>query len=441
MLGSSEETPLDIFVMLPSCVPATPLDTGGATLTAAGLKPFIGRDRVLGLAEMMNVPGVISGDRDVWEKLDLVPIRDGHAPLLSGKDLNAYVLAGLQSDHECTQLAEAVEKLQRGMYIFMREGSIERNLRDLVPLVTPCRTSRCAFATDDCHTDLLVREGHIDRCIRSAVESGLELELAVRMATLSPAERFGLSDRGALAPGRLADFCVLDRDMKDFTVKQTFKRGMEWVDPGPGARAPRIITRPFSCTPPHRDALLLHGKGTARVIGLVPLQIITRSLNFDLDAGELPDLDRDIVKVVVYSRYRHHQMGVGLIHGFGLKEGAIAASISHDSHNIVAVGASDSAIHRAITQIIRHGGGMVAVSGNETTVLPLACAGLMSAQPYEEVVAVLDRLHEHVGRMGGIPDPFMYLSFLALTVIPDLRITDRGLFDVNGFHDVGLWTS
>jgi adenine deaminase len=345
----------------------------------------------------------------------------------------------MQSDHECTQRAEAEEKLNRGMYIFMREGSTEQNLRELVPLVTPCRAARCAFATDDCHADLLFRGGHIDRCIRTAVGYGLELELALRMATLSPAERFGLDDRGALAPGRLADFCVLDRSVTSFAVARTFKRGVEWTDPGPGARPPRSISRPFACTPPHRDAFRITGKGTARVIGLVPHQIITENLCMDLNAGDLPDLRRDILKAVVCSRYRNHPPGVGLVHGFGLREGAIASSFSHDSHNIVAVGESDGEIARAVAHVIRHHGAMVAVTGEKATVLPLACAGLMSVQPYEEVVAALDRLNAHVETMGAIEDPFMYLSFLALTVIPSLRLTDRGVFDVNAFRDVGLW--
>lgn len=440
MLAGKSEIPLDIFLMLPSCVPATPLEEGGATLTAADLKPFLSRDRVLGLAEMMNVPGVLAGDPEVEEKLALTSMRDGHAPLLSGKDLNAYVLSGLQSDHECTHRDEAEEKLRRGMYIFIREGSTERNIRELAPLVTPCRSSRCAFATDDCHADLLSRGGHIDRCIRSAVETGLELELALRMATLTPAERFGLSDRGVLSPGRLADFCVLDEDVESFAVRQTFKRGVVWEDPGRTGKTPRILQKPFACSVPDVSALRIHGSGKARVIGLVPGQIVTEDLRFDLDADEIPDTGRDILKVVVCSRYREHRVGVGLVHGFGMNEGAIAASISHDSHNVVAVGLSDEDILRALALVIKNSGGMAAVTGKEKAFLPLSCAGLMSSRPFEEVVQVLDLLRAHTDRMGAIHDPFMYLSFLALTVIPNLRVTDRGLFDVQAFRDVGLFS-
>lgn len=440
MLAGRNEIPLDIFLMLPSCVPATPLEEGGATLTAADLKPFLSRDRVLGLAEMMNVPGVLSGDPEVEEKLALTRIRDGHAPLLTGKDLNAYVLSGLQSDHECTRRDEAEEKLRRGMYIFMREGSTERNIGELAPIVRPCRSSRCSFATDDCHADLLLRNGHIDRCIRSAVENGLDLEVALRMATLTTADRFGLSDRGALAPGRLADFCVLDNTSPVFRILQTFKRGNLWVDPKKSGKPPRIIQKPFVCSVPKLADLQIHGSGNARVIGLVTGQIVTEDLRFDVDAKDVPDTTRDILKVIVCSRYREHRIGIGLVHGFGIHEGAIAASISHDSHNVVAVGVSDEDLVNALGLVIKSNGGMVAVSGKEKTVLPLACAGLMSSRPFEEVVETLDLLRVHTDQMGAIPDPFMYLSFLALTVIPNLRVTDRGFFDVTSFRDVGIFT-
>ena len=226
MLAERDGAAADIRYLLPSCVPATPAEKGGAVLDAADLRPFVSRDGILGLAEMMNVPGVLAGDPAIGEKLALAPVRDGHAPFLSGKDLNAYILAGLQSDHECTTLAEAREKLERGMYIFIREGSTERNIAALLPLVTPATVSRCCFATDDCHADLLIEGGHMDRCIRKAIGCGLSPELAIRMATLSPAERFGLSDRGALVPGRRADFCIVD-DPHRFVITKVFRGGVE----------------------------------------------------------------------------------------------------------------------------------------------------------------------------------------------------------------------
>jgi adenine deaminase len=438
MLAGREGAAIDIQYLLPSCVPATPTEAGGAILDAAGLRPFIGRVGVLGLAEMMNVPGVLAGDPGVLEKLALSNIRDGHAPILAGKDLNAYILAGLQSDHECTTLAEAKEKLERGMYIFIREGSTERNIAALIPLVSPATVSRCCFATDDCHVDLIAESGHIDRCIQRAIECGLSPELAIRMATLSPAERFGLSDRGALVPGRRADFCVID-DPRKFTVKKVFRGGRE-VTPSKPAGSD-IPPESFHCTTPSARSIALTGSGTARVIGLVPYQIITEPLEYPVDAQALPDLGRDILKVVVVNRYRPGPCGVGLVHGFGFSGGAIASSVSHDTHNIVAVGTSDPEILWAIDEVIKARGAMVAVRGDTRTILPLDCAGLMSTLPYPQVAARLAELGRTTGLMGGISDPFMYLSFLALTVIPSLRITDRGLFDGVAFRDVPLFIS
>lgn len=436
MLAEREGAAADILYLLPSCVPATPTEAGGATLDAADLRPFIGREGVLGLAEMMNVPGVLAGDTGIKEKLALSPVRDGHAPLLSGKDLNAYVLAGLQSDHECTTLAEAKEKLERGMYIFIREGSTERNIAALIPLVSPATVSRCCFATDDCHADLLMESGHIDRCIRKAIECGLSPELAIRMATLSPAERFGLSDRGALVPGRRADFCIID-DPRHFRVTKVFRCGVEVPVTKPAGTA--VPPESFHCTTPSARSIRITGSGTARVIGLVPRQIITEPLEYPLDAQAVPDPGRDILKVVVVNRYRPGPCGVGLVHGFGFSGGAIASSVSHDTHNIVAVGTSDPEILWAIDEVIKTRGAMVAVRGNTRTILPLDCAGLMSTLPYPQVVERLREVHRTTGLMDGIADPFMYLSFLALTVIPSLRITDRGLFDAVEFQDVPVF--
>ena len=322
------------------------------------------------------------------------------------------------------------------MYIFIREGSTERNIAALIPLVSPVTVSRCCFATDDCHADLLMESGHIDRCIRRAIECGLSPELAIRMATLSPAERFGLSDRGALVPGRRADFCVID-DPHRFTVKKVFRGGREVAASEPAASD--VPPESFHCTTPSAQSIRITGSGTARVIGLVPHQIITEPLEYAVDAQAVPDLGRDILKVVVVNRYRPGPCGVGLVHGFGFSGGAIASSVSHDTHNIVAVGTSDPEILWAIDEVIKARGAMVAVSGNTRTILPLDCAGLMSTLPYPQVAARLAELGRTTRLMGGISDPFMYLSFLALTVIPSLRITDRGLFDGIAFRDVPLF--
>jgi len=436
ILEEASRSPLEILLMLPSCVPATPDDPGGATITASDLHPFIGRSGVLGLGEMMNVPGVLAGDSEVMQKISLCRIRDGHAPGLSGKPLNAYILSGLQSDHECTDLGEAREKLRKGMYIMIREGSTEKNLRDLLPLVTPCSVGRCSFATDDRHADLLVKAGHIDDCIRRAVELGLDPDLAIRMATLSPCERFGLEDRGAIAPGRIADFCIL-AEGKEFRVRRTYKRGVS-VGEIP-YRKPGVLRTPFSCSIPDPASLRIQGSGEARVIGLVSGQIATRNLNYPVRADEIPDTGRDILKIVACDRYGRGRIGVGLVHGFGLASGAIASSVSHDAHNILALGASDREIIRAIREVAALDGGMIAVSGEKAAVLPLECAGLMSADPYEKVAARLTELDEEVISLGGREYSFMYLSFLALPVIPELRITPRGLFDSVAFRHVDLF--
>jgi adenine deaminase len=436
MLAERSGAGIDILYLLPSCVPATPMDTGGATLDARDLKQFIGRDGILGLGEMMNVHGVLAADPAIGEKLQLFAIRDGHAPLLRGNDLNAYILAGIQSDHECTRLDEAEEKLRRGMYIFIREGSTERNIADLIGLVTRNNVARCCFASDDCHADILFEKGHIDRCVRRAIECGLAPELALRMATLSAAERFGMSDRGALTPGRRADFCVVD-DLQQFVIKKVFVRGIEiLVSQSVPCTSP---PSPFACRIPSVDEIRITGSGDAHVIGLVPHQIITDSLRYTLVAKDIPDLQRDILKVVVCNRYRDKECAVGLVHGFSLKRGAIASSISHDAHNIIAMGTSDGEIQTAIEGVIRSRGAMVAVVGETPTILPLDCGGLMSTLPYPEVVKRLKDLHMVTERMGSIDDPFMYLSFLALTVIPSLRITDRGLFDVRDFANIPLF--
>ena len=438
MLGEREGAAIDIRYMLPSCVPATPFDIGGASLEAEDLAGFIGRDGIAGLGEMMNVPGVLSADRSIGKKLALCAVRDGHAPLLSGKDLNAYILAGLQSDHESTGLLEAREKLRRGMFVYVREGSTEQSIEDLIPAVNGRTVSRCCFATDDRHADILHTEGHIDHCVRKAVECGLDPELAIRMATLSAADRFGLVDRGALSPGRRADFCIVN-DPEEFIVEKVYRDGKEVLTDAP--TKPTLFPSIFHGAPPAAEELAVTGNGgRARVIGLVPHQIITESLAFDVAPGSIPDLDRDILKVIVCNRYHRKSCGVGLVHGFGLKRGAIATSVSHDTHNVIATGTSDTEIRWAIDEVFRTNGAMAAVVGNTKIVLPLDCAGLMSTLPYPEVISQLRLLHEITDdRMDAIDNPFMYLSFLALTVIPSLRITDRGVFDVAEFRDVPLY--
>jgi len=439
MLAERFGLPVDIRYLVPSCVPSTPADIGGAVIGAEECRRFKGDGGVLGLGEMMDVPGILAGEPGIREKLEIFAIRDGHAPQLSGKDLNAYILSGLQSDHECTHLAEAEEKLNLGMYIYIREGSTEQNIDELASLITPTTAPRCCFATDDCHADLLMEDGHIDRCIRKAIACGVEPELAIRVATLSAAERFGLTGHGALSPGRSADFCVID-DPERFTVRDVFVGGRPLQTFRIAVRQGNSIPFPFRCTVPANESLSVCGKGPARVIGLVPNQIVTDSLLVDCNGAGVPDIPRDILKVVVCNRYGTGSCATGLVHGFGFKKGAIASTVSHDAHNLIATGVKDSDIINAITAVIHMKGGMAAVSGERHAYLPLDCAGLMSSLPYKEVVKRIRALHRMTSTMGGINDPFMYLSFLSLTVVPALRITDRGVFDCAVFRDVPLFT-
>lgn len=436
MLNEAKKSELDYFFLLPSCVPATPLDKGGATLNSADLSMLSKEPRVIGLAEMMNVPGVLNLDYEVWKKLFLFRLKDGHAPLTRGKDLNAYILAGPDSDHECTSYEEALEKLNKGMFIYLREGGTEKNLKSLISVVNPFTVPRCSFASDDRHIDSLINEGHIDDCIRKSVYYGLSLELAIRMATLSAAERFFLYDRGAIAPGRIADFCVLEESL-EFRVRDTYKRGIK--EEGTFSPLPDPIKSFFMTKPALNDLKLPVGRGIARVIGIIEDQILTRILNMNIESDHIPDTAADILKVVVCSRYEEEKVGIALVNGFGLKTGAIASSVAHDSHNVISVGVEDESILTAINAVIENEGGLSSVGKNKTQVLPLECAGLMSVKRYEEVSGELCALQEHTKLLTNLSNPFMYLSFLSLTVIPHIRVTERGLFSTEDWDFIPIF--
>lgn len=436
MLTESEKTDLNIEYMVPSCVPATPVDRGGAVIGPDDLKRFRGRDHISGLGEMMNYPGVLSGFDDVYEKLEIFDIIDGHCPGLSGKELNAYVMQGIRSEHECTSLEEAREKLKNGMHIFIREGSTEKNLERLVPLVNEITVSRCSFATDDRHADMLFSSGHIDDCIRKAIDCGIKPELAYRMATLSAAEYFRLFDRGAVSPGRRADFCIID-DSNKIEIKKTFIKGREFADPG--YKAPGRIDYDFNMQIPDREGMQIKDKGMAKVISILEGEILTKKLELSLDGSNIPDLKKDILRAVVCDRYGGEGYGTGLVKGFGLKSGSIASSVSHDAHNAVAVGVLDEDIIEALRIVESCRGAMAVVCDGKTAVLPLECGGIMSKMSYESVVDSLSEIKDILKGMTNLNDPFMYLSFLALTVIPELRITSRGLFDVKSFADISVF--
>jgi adenine deaminase len=452
LLAASRELPLDIFFMLPSCVPASPLETAGAVLEAADLAPFRQHPRVLGLAEVMNFPGVIAGDPGLLAKIALFPRGpvDGHAPLLSGKDLNAYRLAGIGSDHECTQSREAREKLAKGFYVMLREGSLARNLADLLPGVSPAALRRTMLVTDDCHPQDLVARGHLNHLLKKAVSLGLEPAAALTLATLNPAEYFGLRDRGALAPGLAADIVVVE-DPESFRVDLVWKAGRLAAADG------EIIVPLDQADPPApRSSMQVKGLSLERffpdaagdlikVIGLVPGQILTEKLVLPApvrDGKLVASPEQDLLKLAVVER--HHgtgNLGVGLVKGFGLKRGACASSVAHDSHHIVVAGASETDMLAAVQHLVALGGGLAVVAdGLVLAELPLPLAGLMSPQPLQEVAAAYGRLQTAYLELGGsLADPFMALSFLALPVIPALKLTDLGLVDVNRFQVMPLW--
>ncbi|WP_455656316.1 adenine deaminase [Phascolarctobacterium sp.] len=453
MLAETEDMPLDVFFMLPSCVPATDMETGGAVLTAAKLEPLVSHERVLGLGEMMNYPGTICGADAVLDKLALngCALCDGHAPGVSGKALNAYLAAGITSDHEATTADEALEKLRRGAYLMLREASGAHNLLDLLPAVTPLNCRRCCLATDDRHLDELVSEGSINYLIEIGAAHGYAVEQLLQMATLNTAERFRLYDRGALAPGYKADICVFD-NLVNFQPQLVIKNGavivnkqkLLWQSP-PLLSAPANTMRLENV---HKQQLQIPAKTgkKARVIRIVPEQILTEAdyMLPEVQAGfVLSDTRRDILKLAVWERHGGNgNTGVGLVHGFGLKRGALASTVAHDSHNLIVVGADDRDMLAAAVALQEVGGGLAVVADGEVkALLPLPLAGLMSDQNTEFVQHKLQQLHFWAAELG-VPEnvnAFNCLSFLALPVIPRLRLSDKGLVDVDQFALVDLW--
>ena len=425
MIEDAKASPADIFFMVPSCVPATPKDVGGCVISAADLKKYQNNPKVLGLGEMMNVPGVLFKDPEVAEKIASFRLIDGHAPCLSGKDLAAYVAAGIKSDHECISADEAREKLRTGMYIFLREGDAAKNVAALAEIVTPQTVSHCCFSTDDaCHAT-----GTINNCIRVALKAGMPIELALRAATLSPAEYFGLGDRGMIAPGRLADFCTL-KPGDEFIIGRVFKNGVERENILEKESIAVLKSPAFNCKFPKTSDLELPD-GKLRIIGHVPGEIVTNALVDQKDT-------EGVLKIVCIDRYRAEGFAVGLIHGFAMNKGAIATSVAHDAHNLIATGTTDDEILEAIHAVADVGGGMAVVVDGEKYVLPLALGGLMSPGPAEEVFAAQKRLAEGLAKTGALPTAFMSLSFMSLTVIPHLKITPRGLFDGDAFSDIDI---
>jgi adenine deaminase len=441
VLESTKNLPLDFFIMLPSCVPATHLETTGARLTADDLKLMIADERVAGVAELMNFPGVFLGAKSELAKIDAGKGKciDGHAPGLRGKNLNAYALAGVRSDHESTELDEAREKLRLGLHILLREGSTERNLEYLLPLINSHNAQNCSFATDDKLAGDLVNEGHIDHCVRKSIQLGLPPITALQIASINTARHYRLRNFGAIAPRFWADFIVFD-ELKNFRVRQTYKKGVLVAENGKYlAKSPAKISLPRSTMNlryASKDFVVkANGAKKIRVIEIVLNQIVTKEIILapKIKNGQVvADPSRDILKLVVVER--HHatgNVGVGFVRGLKLKSGAIGSTVAHDAHNVVVAGTNDADILFAIQELERLQGGQVCVAnGKVKAELPLPIAGFVTDQPLAKAMKLIDDLNAAAHALGcDLAAPFMTLSFLALSPIPELKLTDQGLID------------
>ena len=444
LLDCCADLPLDVFVMASSCVPASGFESPRRPFTTGDIESLLRRSRTIGIAEMMNFPGVIAGAPSELDKLGtgLTSHVDGHAPGVRGPALNAYISAGIGTDHEAFTYEEALEKRRLGMWVLLREASIARNLRDLLPLVKKFGTERCAFCTDDREPDFIVEQGHINQMVRVAVEEGISPEDAVVMATLNPALCHRLWRLGAIAPGYQADILVLD-DLKTFRPTQVLKRGAapRFVK----LEVPDWVRQTVNLAPVDAGSFRIPaGARRVRVIRVIPAQLLTGVEIVEpcvRDGAIVADVSRDLVKIAVIER--HHatgRIGLGLATNLGLTRGAFASTVAHDAHNIVVIGVDDSDMAACATRLAEIGGGIVIAEGGRVTEeLPLPVAGLMSDRPLAEVHERLRSMERRLQSMGaGITAPFMTVSFLALSVIPELKITDRGLVDVSRFELVPL---
>jgi adenine deaminase len=452
VLESSKNLPVDFFIMVPSCVPATPFETAGARMTADDIKLMIADERIAGVAELMNYPGVYLGAESELAKIAAGKGKniDGHAPGLRGTNLNAYVLAGVRSDHESTELAEAHEKLRLGMHLLLREGSTERNLATLVPLINPHNAMNCSFATDDKLAGDLVSEGHIDHCVRKAIQMGLAPITALQIATINTARHYRLRNFGAIAPRYWADFIVFD-DLQNLVVRQTYKKGIlvaeggKYLAPSPAPVPQPRSTMNLRYNAPKDFEVLSNHTARIRVIEIVPDQIVTRQVIEPANIRQgrvVPDVARDILKLVVVER--HHatgNVGVGFVRGFKLRAGALGSTVAHDAHNVVVVGVDDADIVCAIEELVKLKGGQVAVAnGAIKAELPLPIAGLVSDRPLDEVIKRIAGLNAAARSLGcELEAPFMTLSFVSLSPIPELKLTDQGLIDAVNMRATSLF--
>jgi adenine deaminase len=454
MSKSMRGGPLEVYIMLPSCVPSTELETSGVSLDSLDIQPLMTEFYVLGLAEVMNYPGVIYKDPQILEKirvsLKLGKRIDGHCPQISGNDLMAYSAARISSDHECIALDEAKRKLAAGMHILIREGSTAKNLRDLAALITPQTAMSCSFVTDDRNTLDLMTKGHIDSMIREAIKLGVDPVTAIKVATLSTAWHYGLRYLGAVAPGYAADLVVLD-SLERIGVEMVFKQGVlvakdgKLVDTFGIQEQPRLRRSVNIHFLELKDFQVKARGPTMNVIGMIPQQIITKRLIEEprvIDGLVVPDIDKDVAKVAIIERHNATEpRAIGFVKGMGIKEGAMVSSIAHDSHNIVVVATNDHDLIEAAVQIARMQGGLAMVrDGKVLASLPLPIAGLMSDKHIEEVSENLKLLKEAAHTLGSnVEDPFMAMAFLSLPVIPELKITDMGLIDVKRFRIIDLF--
>ncbi|MBT2697408.1 adenine deaminase [Bacillus sp. ISL-40] len=458
MLDSSENLPFDFFFMLPSCVPATEFENSGATLNAKDLQPFYQQPRVLGLAEVMNFPAVLKAEDDMLEKILTAKQSgkkiDGHAAGLSANDLNVYLAAGIRTDHESTTAIEAKERLRRGMYLMIREGTVAKDLQQLIPIVNERNARRCLFVTDDKHLDDLIHDGSIDHNVRLAIASGISSITAIQMATINAAECFGLEAKGAIAPGYKADFFLFD-DLENITITTVYKDGIAVVENG------RLIiesqdhslvetdrlkntVRFHELTENHFQIPLKTNK--ANIIEIIPNSLVTRHIIEKVNASDSgifqPSIIKDQLKLAVIERHHmKNEIGLGIVKGLGLKSGAIATTIAHDSHNLIIAGTTDLDMVVASKAIKDIQGGLVVVNQGEVIAsLRLSIAGLMSDRPYQEVYSSLNEINLALKKLGAHDhfNPFLTISFLSLPVIPELKLTDKGLFQISKFEHIDL---
>ncbi|WP_035187192.1 adenine deaminase [Alteribacter aurantiacus] len=457
MIDESEKADADLYTMLPSSVPSTPFETAGATLTAKDLAPFFTHPSVLGLAEVMDSPAVASADFDMLEKIQLAKdtnkMIDGHGAGLSIETLNAYRTAGIQTDHECVTADEARARIQRGFYVMLREGSVAKDVINLLSAVTKANSHRFMFCTDDKHPDDLLNEGSIDHNIRLAIKQGLDPITAIQLATINPATHFGLKTKGAIAPGYEATF-LLTENLEDFQPDEVFIHGEKRAENGA-----LVGNSSYSVTLPEdmvetvkiqnvtkdRFSIPMNGLTKANVIEVNSNSLITNHLvetvQIDHEGHFQPSTQNDQLLLAVVERHgKNGGIGLGIVKGLGLKQGAIATTIAHDSHNIIAVGTTIEDIVKAVHAIAQDQGGLTVVANDEITSCPLPCGGLMGNVPVKEAAARLDSLHDALKKTGCTTafNPFLTLSFLALPVIPSLKLTDKGLFDMKEMKHIDV---